>query len=567
MTPDATTAPALARQSRSRNLTSSLMAAAYHAPVTSVGPLVADLARRYVAAGFSIVPLWNPDDCAKGVCGESACRDDPYRRGKHPWSGIGVTQATTDLEVAETWFRDHKLNIGLVPGPGRVILDVDPRNGGSLEALGQLPRTPMAYSGASGWHVIFSYDGDNLSAANLPGVDLKAGASGYVVAAPSRHGLGGRYEWIVAPWQTEFAPLPRHLVDRLHPATTKPRRLAPGKTATAWTGRKIAEHPTRPIPKTAERRANGDAAGLLDQSRSGLLLSMAASFALAGWSCDEAEAYARKSDVLVSKLDEEPGDYFTRAIWPKAQQAERRVEAGWRAFETEDWSGRTGIRDKNAFAFCLHRFEDSWPKATISYRDVAKALGVTSAKTGGHALKSLVGRGLLRVARRGNPRFASTYLLSCKKEAEGTSNHTYKEDCIDKCSLRFPLPVQDAFLSNRGGIGPSLNANSAAIYQAILEQELTATEVAEAIGCHVRTARGHLVKLNRYGLAKRDKQGLWLGIAKDLEAVAEDRGTAGLGELRRNRLEAEQQAQRQFVNDHQPPANVDPATGEIREGR
>lgn len=521
------------------------------------GSDVLSAALTYARLGFAVLPLWHPEDCAGGLCGDARCKTDPFRRGKHPWRGHGLRSASREKAQLSEWFGDERRNVGLVPGPGRLVLDIDPRNGGSLDALGKLPATPLAFSGASGWHAIFSYDGDDLSAANLPGVDLKSGESGYVVAAPSLHGLGGRYEWIVAPWHTECAPLPRHLIDGMRVVPAKSKRSPTHKTPMPA---KAAELPTRSVPKTAERRANGDASGLRDQSRSGLLLSLAATLALGGWSGEEAELYAWKSDLLASKLAEESRDYFARAIWPKAQLAHRRVEAGWAALETEDWSGRAGIRDRHAFAFCLSRFENSWPEATISYREVAKALGAASAKTGGHALRSLEARGLLGIGTRGNAISASTYFLTCTKEAKGTPTTTLT--CIDRCGRYFLLPAQDAFLSTREGNGPGLTAHSGAIYQAILERELTATEIAEAIGCHVKTARKHLGRLRQYGLAEPTKHRRWLGVAEDLESVAGARGTAGLGERRRKRLAAQQVAQKQFVDDRKP-AGADATTGEI----
>src|SRR5690606_4430697 len=84
-----------------------------------------------------------------------------------------------------------------------LIIDVDPRHGGDdslaeLEAeLGPLPHSWEVKTGGGGRHLYFTVPaGSNIS--NLtnwrPGVDLKS-AGGYVMAPPSNHISGERYQW------------------------------------------------------------------------------------------------------------------------------------------------------------------------------------------------------------------------------------------------------------------------------------------------------------------------------------------------------------------------------------
>jgi hypothetical protein len=94
-----------------------------------------------------------------------------------------------------------------------VVLDVDGLEGARsvavLEAeLGPLPATWEQTTG-HGRHLIFAADAVGNSTRGLgspPGVDVRAGRRGYVVAAPSQHASGRRYE---RAGPTEPTELPR----------------------------------------------------------------------------------------------------------------------------------------------------------------------------------------------------------------------------------------------------------------------------------------------------------------------------------------------------------------------
>jgi hypothetical protein len=93
-------------------------------------------------------------------------------------------------------------NIGIRPHPGHVVLDVDPRNGGDVQLramqdrYGPLPTSRSAATGGGGWHWWCTCPGD-VRGELAPGVDVKS-HGGYVVAPPSLHSSGRRYEWIDA---------------------------------------------------------------------------------------------------------------------------------------------------------------------------------------------------------------------------------------------------------------------------------------------------------------------------------------------------------------------------------
>lgn len=96
-----------------------------------------------------------------------------------------------------------------------VVLDVDPRHGGTLESLGGLPKTLMSWSGRGdgGVHLYFKRPYGRLSDRNLQGIDLRDAGKHYVIAPPSHHpDTGLAYRWEVG----EVAEMPRHLVEMLH---------------------------------------------------------------------------------------------------------------------------------------------------------------------------------------------------------------------------------------------------------------------------------------------------------------------------------------------------------------
>lgn len=126
--------------------------------------------------------------------------------------------------MAAWWRRWPDANIGVATGgeAGLVVVDVDPRNGGEdgLHALvcrlGALPLTVCANTGGGGVHLYFRAPrGLKLRCRVVgQGVDFK-GEGGYVVAPPSVHASGQRYEWAPerSPWDLPLAELPAAWVD------------------------------------------------------------------------------------------------------------------------------------------------------------------------------------------------------------------------------------------------------------------------------------------------------------------------------------------------------------------
>jgi hypothetical protein len=149
-------------------------------------------------------------------------------RAKAPFTSHGHLDATRDPRLIRAWWdRWPTAMIGApVPAP-LLVLDIDPRNGGSYEALtaklGPLPATLTTWSGRGdgGRHLYFQTTWSKVSARNLPpGVDLKPGGRGYCIMPPSRHPEGGTYYWE----HQEPAPLPYEALMVLTEPSRPPRR-------------------------------------------------------------------------------------------------------------------------------------------------------------------------------------------------------------------------------------------------------------------------------------------------------------------------------------------------------
>ncbi len=145
-------------------------------------------------------------------------------RSKAPLIRRSFEAASSDPTIAAYWWESFPdALIGLAVPLGTVVLDIDPRDGGSCEQLealaeGQLPKTLVAESGRGdgGRHYWFSTTARGLKHAGLPrGIDLREGGKSYVIAPPSLHPLTGKpYRWVnYAP----IAELPASLLSVLKP--------------------------------------------------------------------------------------------------------------------------------------------------------------------------------------------------------------------------------------------------------------------------------------------------------------------------------------------------------------
>ena len=169
-----------------------------------------EAATAYAARGWPVVFLHSLDSDGYCLCNRrKQCEFNV--RGKHPLMGRGKKDATTDQGTIVQVVQNHDVNLGVVTGShsGFVVLDVDPRNGGS-QALGKLiadhspfPPTLCCDTGGGGIHFYFKHPGVPVRTGISflgAGLDIKGDtkdgkAGGYVVAPPSKHTSGNSYKW------------------------------------------------------------------------------------------------------------------------------------------------------------------------------------------------------------------------------------------------------------------------------------------------------------------------------------------------------------------------------------
>jgi hypothetical protein len=195
-------------------------------------------ARKLAAAGRFVLPLHTPNGRACS-CGRRRCDS----AGKHPRGVYGLRHATTDLAQVEAWWHGQPdANVGMRTD-GLVAFDLDgPAGRRSLEQLewdlGALPETRGQRSGR-GEHRFYATPPEVLignsthTLGDPPGLHLRAGDRGYVVAAPSLHASGRRYRWLDP--EAPIAPLPEAWLERLlELPRLEPLELAPEGDSTRY---------------------------------------------------------------------------------------------------------------------------------------------------------------------------------------------------------------------------------------------------------------------------------------------------------------------------------------------
>lgn len=191
----------------------------------------------YCDIGFALVPLWWPQPDGSCACPRGERCDFP---GKHPMGDLvpgGFNDASAEPEVVRRWFEARpNANVGFNPGrSGHVVLDIDPRNGGDVTWVEDVPRftadTPCSATGGGGKHVIFRQPDEMRFRKGALGLGIDVISNGLVVLPPSIHRSGLRYEWVADPSSTPATELPRQLAEAMRRTAerSKPRRRTAGQ--------------------------------------------------------------------------------------------------------------------------------------------------------------------------------------------------------------------------------------------------------------------------------------------------------------------------------------------------
>ncbi len=158
-----------------------------------------EAALTYAQQGWWVLPIHHPYGLGGCSCGRPDCKTP----GKHPRLFHGIYESSTDPATIRDWWRRWpRANVGIATGQvsGFDVLDVDPRNGGdeTLRELiaenAPLPETVEQITGSGGRHVLFAAAGLPLAASVGVGLDIRSDG-GLIVAPPSLHASGQRYEW------------------------------------------------------------------------------------------------------------------------------------------------------------------------------------------------------------------------------------------------------------------------------------------------------------------------------------------------------------------------------------
>jgi hypothetical protein len=134
--------------------------------------------------------------------------------------------------VRAVWESFPDANIGLATGKGLLAIDEDAHGANDGRAYiathpDLFPATVTALTPTGGRHLFYALPAGvrigNSDRALPPGINVR-GDGGYVVAAPSLHPDGGRYQWAPggAPWERPLTPIPPALLALLTPPEPPP---------------------------------------------------------------------------------------------------------------------------------------------------------------------------------------------------------------------------------------------------------------------------------------------------------------------------------------------------------
>jgi hypothetical protein len=168
-------------------------------------------------------------------CGEEGCPSP----GKHPMHPRWESYASNDPGVIAGWWAQvPAANADIACGvSGLVAIDID--GGAGIDSIkklqaerGKLPLTLRFRTGSLGLHLVYrDVDSGVPCRGHLwPGVDIR-GQGGQIVAPPSLHASGRRYEQLPGP--AEPAELPRWLATRIRKSPERPAAVWRRKAALA----------------------------------------------------------------------------------------------------------------------------------------------------------------------------------------------------------------------------------------------------------------------------------------------------------------------------------------------
>ena len=225
-----------------------------------------DEALHLAARGFRVLPVHM---ARNGVCTCKPTKKRPKagaecdEPGKHACIRKWQENATTDPKQIERWWRTWpEANVAILCGDDLVVVDVDGSRGAAAlhKALAgrPWPKTLQARTGRQegGLHALISRSPEGLAIESSRGGGIEVQYTGrYVIAPPSLHKSGNRYQWIkdALGHELPMSAIPEWLVEALDAREKEGRQRAP-KTSAAG----VPEHLRKAaLPRLADRAAAG----------------------------------------------------------------------------------------------------------------------------------------------------------------------------------------------------------------------------------------------------------------------------------------------------------------------
>ena len=140
-----------------------------------------EAALEYFEQGYSVIPL-QPNSKLPLIS----------------WMDYTNKRATKEL-ITHWWLKNPNANIGIVTGKisNIVVIDVDVQKGGDAKSVYELaPTNFISQTGSGGYHLVYHYhDEIPKNKVGKDGIDVRSNG-GYIVAPPSIHSNGNKYEWV-----------------------------------------------------------------------------------------------------------------------------------------------------------------------------------------------------------------------------------------------------------------------------------------------------------------------------------------------------------------------------------
>lgn len=181
--------------------------------MTDENELVCRAAVEYAQHGWHVYQVYG---ILHGAC-ECRQKGKCPSAGKHPTANKGVRVHSADPETVAGWFEFHQsANVGIACGPsGLLVLDADGEEGLRIAESWCLPVGPTVVTGSGGKH--FYFRAPTVAVTNTvrvaPGIDVRGAGTG-VIAPPSRHKNGTRYQWR-NDWRMPVPEIPPHVLTAL----------------------------------------------------------------------------------------------------------------------------------------------------------------------------------------------------------------------------------------------------------------------------------------------------------------------------------------------------------------